>query len=523
MTVGESTRHNKRGRTMRGDGRSGRWADLLILAVAACTAAGCGSTVAPGASVGSAANAGLGSAAGLSAPTSSNATGPAAAAGVGIGVASSATGVTPSGGAASQSTTGTGAGGPTNVAPGMSGYGFDAKHVYIGVGVSSDASAFAKSIGLAIQTGNEQAQEQALIDYINAHGGLAGRQIVPVWYDVNSYQYSSDPAGTAQSECATWTQDHHVFAAIEAMAYPDNGIACLAKAHTVAFNSGGAAPVETAELQHYSPYFYTPGMAESSRLVGPLIDALVREGYFRGWDTTNAAPGTAPVKIGVFYASDRTDLLNLTKAALARYGMTVTDTFYQGSASDDSQLPGAMLKFKADGVTHVLTYGSLAGLPEIAAGQGYYPRYGVSSWDGLQISQAAGSPKDFAGALGIAWTPLLDVDAAHDPGESAAEKKCVQIEHAAGQDTSNRTTQAVMAAECGQWFLLQGALAGVSLLSPSSVQQGIDAVGARFDSPLTFGERFGPNRHAGAAVYRPVAFLNSCSCFAYTGKDVSFS
>jgi hypothetical protein len=263
-------------------------------------------------------------------------------------------------------------------------------------------------------------------------------------------------------------------------------------------------------------------MAESGRLVGPLIDALVREGYFGGWNTTTGAPGPAPVRIGMFYASDRTDLLRLTQQALARYGMTVTDTFYQGSASDDSQLPAALLKFKQDGVTHVLTYGSLAGLPEIAAGQGYYPRYGVSSWDGLQISQSAGSPKDFAGALGVAWTPLLDVDAAHDPGESTAERKCLAIEKAAGQDTTNRTTDAVMAAECGQWFLLRDALAGAQLLSPTAVQDGINAVGSGFDSPLTFGERFGPDRHAGAAAFRPVAFSSRCSCFTYTGAVVGF-
>jgi hypothetical protein len=79
-----------------------------------------------------------------------------------------------------------------------------------------------------------------------------------------------------------------------------------------------------------------------------------------------------------------------------------------------------------------------------------------------------------------------------------------------------------MAAECGQWFLLRDALGSDRVLSPMAVPDGIDNVGAAFGSPLTFGERFGPDRHAGAAAFRPVAFLSKCSCFAYTGAVVSF-
>lgn len=411
---------------------------------------------------------------------------------------------------------GSGPGRPATSAP-VRGYGYDATHVYVGVGTSNDTSSYAKSLGFNVNVGDAKGQAQAVISYLNKHGGLAGRQIVPVWHDVSDANYNSDPSGTAQAECADWTQDHHVFAAVNALSYPDNAIACLAQAHTIAITSAPAGPVVSATLAKFSPYFYAPGMADTGHLVGPFIDELVREGYFTGWDTTNGSPGHAPVKIAVLYAADRPDLLQLTQKALARNHLTVSDSFYLGSTTDDGQLAGAVLKFKSEGITHVLTYGFLSVLPRIADSQHYRPRYGVSSWDGFALSTSSAPAQQLVGALGVGWTPLEDVDAAHDPGESRAEKQCLAIMRAAGQDTSDRGTASAMASVCEQLFLLQAAIARAGQLSPLAVATGVEAIGDSFGSALTFGERFAPGRHAGVAAFRPVRYNASCSCFAYTG------
>ncbi|HVU61605.1 MAG TPA: ABC transporter substrate-binding protein [Mycobacteriales bacterium] len=371
--------------------------------------------------------------------------------------------------------------------------------------------------------GDTHAQSQALINYVNSHGGLAGRQIVPIWHDVSSVTYNTNPQSSAQAECAAWTQDSHLFAAINVLSYPPNAVACLAQKHTVALSSAAAGPVETSELQTYSPYYFAPGMADSGHFVGPFIDELVREGYFGKWDSVTGKAGVAPVRIGVLYAADRSDLLGLTKTALARHGLSVTDSFYLASSSDASQLAAAALRFKADGVTHVLTYGFLSVFPAVAATQGYYPRYGVSSWDGLQTAVSSGSPRDFAGALGVGWTPFEDVGAAQAPAKSPAERKCLSIMAAARQTTTNRTTDAVMAVQCDQFFLLRDALAGGGPLTPTLLAQGIEALGSRFSSALSFGERFGPDRHAGVAAFRPLGYDGGCSCFRYTGSAVAFS
>lgn len=502
-----------------------------------CAAAGCGTTVPRGAAGSTAGGSGaFGTPAAVTGSSQLGSNGSSQAASSGSGGSPGSVG---SGGIGSSS--GSGAGGANGVAAstqsgasggsssgssgavgGLSGYGFDAGHIYIGVGTSSDASAEAQNFGLNADVGDTRAQSQALIDYINAHGGLAGRQIVPVWHDISAADYNSDPQAAAQSECAAWTQDSHVFAAVNVLSYPSDAVACLANAHTIALTTSAAGPVETGDLQRFSPYYYAPGMADSGHLVSPLIDELVREGYFSGWNTAVGKPGPAPVRIGLMYAADRTDVLGLTKAALARYGLTVTDSFYLASSADDSQIAGAALRFKADGITHLLTYGFLSVFPVMAASQQYFPRYGVSSWDGFQTASSSEPARDFAGALGVGWTPLEDVDASHDPGGNASERQCLSIMASFGQSTSNRTTDAVMAVQCDQFFLLRDALAGLRLLSPAVVQRSIEGLKTGFDSALTFGESFGPGRHAGVAAFRPVAFDGGCSCFAYTGPAVSF-
>jgi hypothetical protein len=263
-------------------------------------------------------------------------------------------------------------------------------------------------------------------------------------------------------------------------------------------------------------------MADTTHFVAPFVDELVREGYFAPWNTQAGAPGTAPVKIGVLYAVDRPDLLSLYQSALARYGMHVSDSFYLQSSSDSGQLAGAMLRFKADHITHVLSDGFLSVVPTVAENAGYRPRYGVSSWDGFQVAVGAGPSAQFHGAVGVGWTPLEDLDAQHDRTKNRALTDCLSIMANAGQSTTTRSTEVSMASVCEQLLLLATSLRQATSLTPLSVQAGIESLGTGFPSPLTLGERFGPGRHAGVAAFSPVHYDVSCGCFTYFGSPQTF-
>src|SRR5581483_11512620 len=111
---------------------------------------------------------------------------------------------------------GTGGGEPLDAgahgadAGGITGSGPSAGTVEIGVRYVTGADQLVNLLGAqGFSVPDTKAMAQAMIDDINARGGLAGLQIVPVWHAYDA----SDPAGTAtqeQTACSFFTEDHHV-------------------------------------------------------------------------------------------------------------------------------------------------------------------------------------------------------------------------------------------------------------------------------------------------------------------------
>src|SRR6476619_3910781 len=79
----------------------------------------------------------------------------------------------------------------------------------IKVGITYVDVASLKSAGINLDHGNYEKSYMAVINDLNAKGGITGRKIVPVFAPVN-------PIGTdpAQAACVKLTEDEKVFAAI---------------------------------------------------------------------------------------------------------------------------------------------------------------------------------------------------------------------------------------------------------------------------------------------------------------------
>src|SRR5581483_7222592 len=96
-------------------------------------------------------------------------------------VGGSSSGTSGSGQQGGQGSTGTSGTGSS----GGNGPGVTASTIYIGAGYEPDTQAADSAIGAAnAGPGDEKAETQAIIDYINAHGGVAHRKLAPVWYAV---------------------------------------------------------------------------------------------------------------------------------------------------------------------------------------------------------------------------------------------------------------------------------------------------------------------------------------------------
>jgi Periplasmic binding protein len=504
--------------------RSCRWAFAVGALGSVLASTGCGSTVAGTGAGGPVGSRGLGlsTSAGPASPQSGAVGSPGSGALQGTGGGS----LPPGGGTGSAAVNGPGYGrAPVALTAGTSGPGYTAKQIFIGVAFDSTYSQELGQAGVtsgSTTVGDQQQQVNALIADINRRGGVAGRQLVPVFYDTKGASSQNDPGTLAQAACAKWTQDKLVFAAMTFVVQMDNPTLynCLAKQHVIFVPLGGDSG---AMLARYAPYLWAPSALTPERLAPVWIDRLVALGYFHGWDTTLGRPGNAPTRIGLLYGSGFRNgepqldpvFVQAIKQALARHGLQVTDEAQISNSQADEA--SAELRFRNDGVTHVIGDYSIVNFTTSAESQQYRPRYGFTSLGGGVALQLFATPDQLNGALGVGWVPSADVEAAQDPGDvSPAETHCRQVMTAAHQPTTTRLAWFAMTQACETFDFLAAAIAG-SGLSSQRFPAAAAALGA-FPPVSTFSIAFPRGRPDGANAVRDTGYDSGCSCFVYLSK-----
>jgi hypothetical protein len=122
-----------------------------------------------------------------------------------------------------------------------------------------------------VDPGNYQVAYTALIDQINARGGINGRKIVPVFAPVN-------PQGTAgaATACTQLTEDAKVFAVIGFFLPPDT--ACYVTTHDVPIIGASLSAAQTAKAK--APWFNN--LISDSDLVPKEMSIFKQEGVFSG-------------------------------------------------------------------------------------------------------------------------------------------------------------------------------------------------------------------------------------------------
>jgi len=415
------------------------------------------------------------------------------------------TGLSPSPLPSTQPLGGGGQGGLVGTAPGVT-----ATTIKIGVYTANGFGSFASQFGASIATGNNTAQAQAVIDYLNAHGGLAGRKIVPVFHDFDITAAQTNIATEYQAACAGWTEDERVYAVVSPVGTADSTLyECLSKAGVPTISAGDSKDVSF--FQKYGDWFYEPTDMNLRRILVNMADGLATAGFFG-----------ANAKVGVVFPDvpDDTAAVNQgLKPALARRGLKLDATF--ASPTDASAQPAyknAVLRFQAAGITHVLFTSASSPFQFMAdaSSQQYYPKYGLGSKNSPSTLQSISSPAAQSGAMGIGWQPMNDVDAAHDPGTiSSRQALCLKLMKDSGQDTSARATAVFGLWYCDNLFFLQDALRRAPSLTLAGLRQGAESL-TSWESATTFRSRFAPNRlHDGASAYRVFAFKDDCSCYQY--------
>jgi ABC-type branched-subunit amino acid transport system substrate-binding protein len=496
---------------------------LLVPALAVAFAlTACGSTVQQGSvaagSVGSDGLSGVaggttgGSEAGLSPVT---ATGPGATAdGAAPGALSSGS---QAGGSTAAGAVGTTEGDP--VGGDKPGRGVTATTVTIGVPVATDQNAFANSMGISYSSSvTVQSAVKAAVDRVNRSGGILGRKLQVYYHGFSVASYVSNPAQTFNEICTDFREDHPVFAVlftIPALELRE----CLAKMGTPLIGGAGQAIFpESSWTAHGANYFYAPHAITVERLAKLFIASLMKRDFHQKWDTTVGGPGgVAPVKLGVIHPNtqDANALYAAYAKELAKHGLkfAVEVTYEANLQAGLAATQGAVLRFKAEGITHV--YGASAFFLQDAENQAYRPRYAYLPGLGYLGAQNS-PPAQLKGALTVGWIPTVDVDAGQDPGDTPGASSCRALMRSAGVSGAARADQLTMYSICDLVSVLRDAVTAGGAPTVAALRRGYESIGSRFPTALTFGAVMAPGRHYGADSVRDMAYDSACSCLKYT-------
>lgn len=401
----------------------------------------------------------------------------------------------------------------------------DGEPLKLGLMFSSDAQETVEQAGAKSKAADREVIHQALLDYVNGSGGIAGHRVEAAHYDFSATATSQ---AISQGACTQWTQDDDVFAALPSASAQDNLVLreCLSEAGVLGMYAGAYSSTREDQFGD-SPLWFEANALPLEKWATVYVEGLSKQGFFDG------------AKVGVVYDQypDFTAVAeDVLLPALSDAGANVVSTFVGNVhsvaelSSGATEMNNAVLRFRDEGVTHVLFFNAWAPswilFAQAAAQQGWVPTYGLSSQDVPQASFATGlvPPGQLAGAHLVGWNATYDVPLSKD-GSWARQQECRKIFADAKLDFESfgAETYGPTIAECGALLMLRDAGELVDGgLTPASLAKAVEALGGNLQSTSTPTARFAPDRHYGPAGWQPAEYDSSCTCFTYTADPTGF-
>ena len=416
------------------------------------------------------------------------------------------------------------------VEPGENGPGITASTIKIGVSYADDTEEGNEAIGATTGTAqiNQRRAWEAMLKYINEHGGAAGRKLEPVFHKISVT--STEPYDQQDQEvCNHWTQDDPVFVA-DGGFKTENGIACFHKNGLVTIATNGLRFKSDAFFERYPTYLEFDGV-DNDAIAHMYADNMKKLGFFdKGY------------KLGIISWTDP-EYANPTKNVLVprlqQLGIKVSDVTYITSpdsggeaAGPIAQIGNTAVRYKSDGITHVMMMdigGNLAFFfMQAAERQQYAPRYGWHSGSGN--TAIANAYKGTAGeqqarnqmedAVSIGFSPTIDANAEDVPswGKSPAKKVCYQQMRQGGVEMEDSNARALAEGVCDAAWTIQATLDAISgdVINQETWYEGLARM-EQMNVVLTGGRGFKitPTKRDGLEFAARMRFFEDCICFKY--------
>ncbi|MCW2570893.1 MAG: hypothetical protein JWO88_951 [Frankiales bacterium] len=410
--------------------------------------------------------------------------------------------------------------------------GVTANTITVGFTYLENASAANAAIGAGGMTNGHEPQEVALLAAdINSHGGLAGRKLVVLYHAVDATKTGTPPAVQTQAECDYWTQDHSVFAVISSSPFAYAAKPCLEKRGLIYLS--GYMVFADDDMVKRRLTFDLAAMS-FDRFARAVPAALSDGGWYAGWDTQSGRSGTGSVKTGILYYEnlmlDRVvKQIMIPRMRQAGHAPDQADviTVATGSDAGASAIQGAILKFRSDGVTHVVLP-DMAGVLTLlfangANSQHYYPRMGGGSGNAFQLLLQNGSvqPASVNGAVAAGWFPINDLpySSSKPPAQTTpAFADCMKRFNAWGITFGDANAAAVAAGHCDEFNVLGQAFRHIATPSNGAFVAAADGLSQSLTPAEVTSWRFTANRHDPTSGYYLLVYDGSRQVMTYKGK-----
>ena len=356
---------------------------------------------------------------------------------------------------------------------------------------------------------NQQAAFQAVINNINAGGGLDCRKLVAQFYNGNPVDQ-----GGLQQLCLTISQAN-VFAVADPGAYANYapGLDCYAQNHIPYFEG---YQLDAGQVRKDYPYLFSLGTLDNS--YKDSVFGLKQLGFFD--------PANGFKKLGVIYRNCYPDIVNEEFSWLAQAGVGASEisSYDMGcpqvfaSPSDEEN---AIVQFRNAGVTNmteVFELGDMASFTNTAQSQGFHPKWGLADDALFEINNGTESPnpQNLDGAMGITASrngennvPSL----ASNP--TAGTQKCNAIMQSVGLSPVDKEAAAIGNA-CDQLWMLQAAVDDAPVFSQAALGAGLQRAGSiDFSYPQGPNNFTAPGTTTGGQFWRQDTYTTAggCNCW----------
>lgn len=409
-------------------------------------------------------------------------------------------------------TSSTGTTGPQGCAsPPGTAHGLTSKTMNIAIAITDIAGPAADSTFGVADPRRQRAAYQAVVDDLNAHGGIACRKISATFYNVNA----ADP--TSRTQACNSIVHANVYAVLDSGAFAGQSTdeVCFAKAHIPYFT---AYVLPDQLRRQYYPYLFSFGTYEA--VYRDTIFGLRDRGFF---DPKKGASQ----KIGVLVRSCYKDVVShyfsyLHAAGVPDSRIVKADVGCPQVFATPIDLQNAVRRFKAAGVnrvTYVQFLADFGSFTSDAQQQNFHPKYGLPDDQLVTLTQDGTLTKPNANNLNGAIAITLTRDGEENTPAlrkhpTAPTVRCNKIVTKRGHLNSTYDELYAIGNACDNLWQFQAAVEHAPSVVTNALAAGMQASRTvPFSFPQAPNFFATPGQTAAGQYWRPLQYAAACGCW----------